>query len=327
MSAGEGEFEFIRRRLRPLAGEGALDLADDAAVITPGQGEQIVLAADALVAGRHFPADEAPGAAARKALRANLSDLAAMGARPLGYLTSVVWPETADDAMRAAFADGLAADQARYACPLLGGDTTSGPGPWTIAITAVGAVASGRAVTRAGAKPADRIYVTGTIGDAGLGLAVLEGRYAPSPNDRAALLERYRLPEPRLACAEALRRHASAAIDVSDGLIADARHIAEASGVSLTLDLDRTPVSDAARAWLGEQADPAAARLSLASFGDDYELIAAVPAAEAEAFEAACAAAGAPATCIGQAVEGAPTLAVRAGGRELEAGAGGFTHF
>ncbi len=327
MSAGEGEFAFIKRRLRPLAGEGALDLADDAAVITPGAGEQIVLAADALVAGRHFPSDEEPGAAARKALRANLSDLAAMGARPLGYLTSIVWPETADDAMRAAFADGLAADQARYACALLGGDTTSGPGPLTIAITAVGAVPSGGAVTRAGAKPGDRIYVTGTIGDAGLGLAVYRGAYAPSATARAALLERYRLPEPRLALALALRRHASAAIDVSDGLIADARHLAETSQVALTLDLDRLPLSDAARAWLSDQGDEIQARVSLASFGDDYELIAAAPADRAEGFEAACAAAGAPATCIGEAREGAPGVSVSAGGGVIDAGAGGFTHF
>ena len=327
MSAGEGEFAFIKRRLKPLAGEGALDLADDAAVITPPSGAQIVLAADALVAGRHFPADEEPGVAARKALRANLSDLAAMGARPIGYLTSVVWPEDADDAMRAAFADGLAADQARYACPLLGGDTTSGPGAWTIAITAVGAVPSGRAVTRAGANAGDRIYVTGTIGDAGLGLTVLEGRYAPPLEERMALLERYRLPEPRLACADALHGHASAAIDVSDGLIADARHIAEASRLALTLDLDRLPLSEAARAWLRQQKDEAGARLSLASFGDDYELITAVPAREALAFEAAGAACGAPATWIGEASEGAPRLAVRAGGREIDAGVGGFTHF
>ena len=302
MSAGEaeGEFDFIKRRLRPLAGEGALDLADDAAVLTPPEGEQIVLAADALVAGRHFPFDEEPGAAARKALRANLSDLAAMGARPLGYLTSVVWPEDASDAMRAAFADGLAADQARYACPLLGGDTTSGPGPWTIAITAVGSVPSGQAVTRAGAKPGDRIYVTGTIGDAGLGLAVHEGRYRPDPALAEALLERYRLPEPRLACAGALRRHARAAIDVSDGLIADARHIAETSGVSLSVDLERTPLSEGARAWLADQPDETTARLSLARSGDDYELIAAVAPGDAGAFVAACEAAGAPATLIGE---------------------------
>ena len=327
MSAGEGEFGFIKRRLRPLAGEGALGLTDDAAVLTPPEGEQIVLAADALVAGRHFPTDEEPGVAARKAMRANLSDLAAMGARPLGYLTSVVWPEGADDAMRAAFADGLAADQARYVCALLGGDTTTGPGPWTIAITAVGAVPSGQAVTRAGARPGDQIFVTGTIGDAGLGLAVHENRHRPDPAAAEALLERYRLPEPRLACAAALRAHSRAAIDVSDGLIADARHIAETSGVALSIDLDRLPLSKAARAWLNSQTDRTEALLPLASFGDDYELIAAVPGDKAGAFQTACAEAGVEAALIGEASRGEAGVTVRVDGREVDAGAGGFTHF
>ncbi|TRO94509.1 thiamine-phosphate kinase [Glycocaulis profundi] len=325
--SGDGEFGYIARRLAPLAAdfEGAFGLTDDAAEIAPSEGCALILTADTLVAGRHFLENEDPATAARKALRANLSDLAAMGARPLAYLTSVVWPLDAADALKEGFADGLAVDQAIFGIHLIGGDTTAADGPWMIGVTAIGEVPKGRAVRRSGARPGDLLMVTGTVGDAGLGLEIASGRLEAGEG-ADVLLARHRLPEPRVALAEAVQAHAAACIDVSDGLIADAGHVAEASGLGLRVDLETLPLSAPARAWLAQQGDPAQAAVFLATAGDDYELACAVPEDRAEAFAAACAEAGTSATAVGRFGED-EGVTVHHHGSPVRIEQAGFTHF
>jgi thiamine-monophosphate kinase len=263
----EGEFEFIARRLRPLAtARGSLGLSDDAALLDPSPGGQLVLAKDAMVAGVHFLPDDPPGQVAQKLLRVNLSDLAAMGAAPIGYLLALARPKEITDGWLAEFCSGFAADNAAFGVALLGGDTVSTHGPLTLSLTAVGEVPSGAALLRGGAAPDDDVWVSGTLGDAALGLKVLQGALEVAEPARAALIERYRLPEPRLALGEALRGIASAAIDISDGLVADIGHILEVSHVGAELHAAALPLSAAAREV------PGASEAAL-SGGDDYELL------------------------------------------------------
>ena len=331
MSGGdEGEFEFIARRLAPLAAgfPGAAGLKDDGAVLAPLAGRDFVVTADTLVEGRHFPVGEDPALAARKALRVNLSDLAAMGADPLCYFLNIVWPESGFRERMDAFADGLAADQAQYGIALAGGDTTRAAGPWTIAVTMIGTLPSGETVRRSGAQAGDLLVVTGAIGDAWLGLQCRLRHFDPfAPAYAADVERRFTLPEPRVSPSSAVRRHARAAIDISDGLLADSRHLAHASGLALLVDLERMPLSQAASAWLASHPNPEEGRLALASGGDDYELALAVDEAELAAFEAAALAAGAPATVIGRFDAGEPSLRVSCGERIVSPARFGFTHF
>ena len=267
----EGEFAFIARRLRPLATtRSALDLADDAALLDPPPGRQLVLAKDAMVAGVHFLDDDPPGQIAQKLLRVNLSDLAAMGAAPLGYLLALARPKDLADDWLAAFCAGLAADNAEYQIALFGGDTVATPGPLTLSLTAIGEVPKGAALLRGGARPGDDLWVSGTLGDAALGLKVLRHELEVTADARACLVERYRLPRPRLALGQQLRGIASAAIDISDGLVADLGHVLEVSGVGADLRADALPLSPAAR-------DLPAARDSALAGGDDYELLFTAP--------------------------------------------------
>ena len=275
-SEGVDEFEAIARLLRPLA-EGApeaLGLLDDAAVITPRPGCDLVVSKDAMVAGVHFLVGDPLDFVARKLLRANLSDLAAKAAEPYAYLLAAAWPDGLGWADRERFAAGLKQDQDAFGLKLVGGDTVSTPGPLTLCCTILGWTAQGAMVRRAGARPGDRLLVSGTIGDGWLGLQAARGALAGPPAASAAWLAgRYRLPEPRLELAAALQAHASAAADVSDGMVADAGHIGEASGVGLAIALERLPVSEPAQAWLALQPDPAAALAALATGGDDYEVV------------------------------------------------------
>lgn len=314
--APEGdEFGEIARLFRPLTGgaPGAFDLLDDAAVVPGRPGFDLVVTKDAIVEGVHAPAGEAPGLIARKLLRVNLSDLAAKGAEPFGAFLAVAWPSAYGAAERAAFAAGLGQDLRAFGVALLGGDTVATPGPAWASLTALGWAPQGRMVRRAGAQPGDKVWVSGTIGDGTLGLAAVRGEI---PDVDGFLSERYRLPTPRLDLRETLRASATAAADVSDGLVADAGHIGEASGVRVVLDLDRLPLSAAARGWLERQADPRAARLRLATGGDDYEVVCTAPAgAEMTGF-----------TAIGEVLVGAG-VEVRAGGVPLDPGAGGWRHF
>src|SRR5882757_7287154 len=251
-----GEDSLIARYFRPIATDpGAFKLDDDAAALTPS-GDDIVVTTDAIVEGVHFLADDPPATLARKALRVNLSDLAAKGAAPAGFVLTLALRGVEETWLKP-FAQALGEDAAQFGCPLLGGDTVSTPGPLMISITAFGRAPQGRMVHRSGAKPGDRVIVTGTIGDAALGLAVLKGGQVQAAiSDIAArdlLIGRYRVPQPRTALAAIVRDHASAAMDVSDGLAGDLTKLCGVSGVSAVIDLESIPLSDAARDLVSRQ--------------------------------------------------------------------------
>ena len=322
------EFEQIARLYRPLTqgSSEALGLLDDVAVLSPRPGFDLVLTTDAMVAGVHFLADDPLDLVARKLLRANLSDLAAKAAEPHGYLLTVAWPPGVDFEARARFAAGLAQDQAAFGVRLLGGDTVSTAGPLTVSLTLLGWTPTGRLVQRAGARPGDAVLVSGTIGDAGLGLQALTGGLPGlGQAERDELVARHRLPTPRLALREALRAYATASADVSDGLLADAGHIGEASGLGVAIRLDRLPLSEAARAWLAGQSDPAAAHLTLATAGDDYEVVCTVPPARVGAFAAAAERDGTAVTMIGEVAE-SPGVTATFEGEAVRITRRGWTH-
>src|SRR6185437_14221436 len=252
------EDRLIARFFAPLATHpGALALSDDAAFLTPPPGSDLVLKTDAIIGGVHFFPDDAAQAVASKALRVNLSDLAAKGARPLGFLLSLAIPRTIGEEWLAGFAEGLRGDAVLFDCPLFGGDTDRTPGPTTVSIAMFGSVPEGTMVRRAGAEPGDRVFVTGTIGDAVLGLALRKPE-APKWNlsdaQRKHLVSRYLLPQPRNALAEAVRTHASAAMDVSDGLAGDFAKLCRTSGVAARIDVGRVPLSEAAKAVISANA-------------------------------------------------------------------------
>ena len=322
-----GEFQLIEDYFAPLAGPAGLGLRDDAALLTPSPDCQIVATADALVAGVHFFAEDAPDLIARKALRVNLSDLAAMGARPLGYLLTAAWPAPPEASWIAGFVAGLAADQEAFEIPLLGGDTTGTPGPLTLSVTALGEVASGRALRRDQARPGDRIYLSGSLGDGALGLALQQGKLEGlSDRHRAALIARYRLPQPRIGLGRALseRGLARVAIDLSDGLAADLGHVLAASGVAGEIDGQSLPLSEAARAALA--LSPESLTLIL-SGGDDYELLFTAPAEQASAIAALAEALGLALTPIGE-IKAGQGLTIRdRAGRPIELKDAGWTHF
>jgi thiamine-monophosphate kinase len=321
------EFDWIDRCLRPLARDTpeAFDLLDDAAAVPARPGFDLVVSADAIVEGVHFRPDDPPDLIARKLLRVNLSDLAAKGALPYAYMLTVAWPSRFGWSQRRAFAEGLGVDQAVFGLKLLGGDTTATPGPLTASATIFGWVPSGAMVRRAAASIGDVVLVSGTIGDGWLGLAACAGSTGLDPQLEAWLANRYRLPQPRTGLSEALRAHAHAAADVSDGLIADAGRIARASGVRLALDLDRLPLSPATRAWLSSQPDEAAARVDLAAGGDDYEIVCTAPAGQAQRLIEEAGAAGVAVTEIGV-VEAGEGTTVRVGGAERPIVRAGWRH-
>jgi thiamine-monophosphate kinase len=299
-----GEDSLIARYFRPLATDpGAFDLGDDAAVLK-AEGEDIVVTTDAIVEGVHFLAADPPDDIARKALRVNLSDLAAKGATPAGFVLTLAL-RTADEAWLAPFARGLGEDVLQFGCPLLGGDTVSTPGPVMISITMFGRVPQGRMVHRSGAQPGDRVVVTGTIGDSALGLAVLKGgATAWALADvavNATLVERYRVPQPRNALATAVRDYAHASMDVSDGLAGDLAKLCAASGVSAVIDAPSIPLSAAAARLLARGTVGIEA---IVSGGDDYEILCAIPENQWEAFVQAAGLAGVPVTSIGTVIAG-----------------------
>lgn len=329
-SEESGEDRLIARFFKPLATHpGALGLTDDAAFLTPPEGHDIVLKTDTIVGGVHFFADDPPGAIARKALRVNLSDLAAKGAQPLGFLLSLAIPSSVDEKWLQAFSDGLHLDSEAFHCPLFGGDTDRTPGPVTVAIFAVGSVPEGAMVRRSGAKPGDRIVVTGSIGDAALGLALRRDRARAaalklSDKDRMHLLERYLIPEPRMGAAAAVLAHASAAMDVSDGLAGDLAKLCRVSGVSADVDVSRVPLSAAAKAAL---AGDESLIETILTGGDDYEILCAVPASKVEPFRAALTAQAIAATEIGEVVAGDAPPRFLAGGKALSFKRTSFSHF
>jgi thiamine-monophosphate kinase len=321
------EFETIDRLFKPLS-EGAPEaqgLMDDVAVLPARMGQDLVVTKDAIVEGVHFLETDPLDLVARKLLRVNLSDLAAKGAEPYGYLLSVSWSKRCGWPEREAFAAGLALDQKQYGVFLFGGDTTSTPGPLTCSLTAFGWIPHGRVVSRGGARSGDLILVSGSIGDGVLGLAASRGELsALEPARVEALIKRYRLPEPRVTMAKLVRENASASADVSDGLIADVGHIAEASGLRAMINLEAVPLSRAARAWLAKRVDPAEALLDLASGGDDYEIVCCARADRAETMIRAAQDHG-DLTVIGHLVEG-EGVAVSYMGDPMRFQRGGWRH-
>ena len=267
------EFETIAKLLAPLAHpEWGRGLIDDVAVLPSRAGYDLVLTKDAIVEGVHFLATDPLDTVAQKLLRVNLSDLAAKGAEPFGYLLACHWSDRCGWPEREAFAAGLAKDQREFAIHLLGGDTVVTPGPASFSVTMLGWIAKGQAVGRAGARPGDLVFVTGTIGDGTLGLMAAQERLSLAPERMAALIDHYRAPMPRVAFASVVRDLATASVDVSDGLIADLAHVAKASGVRIEIDLEPTPLSAAAHVWFDGRVDPEAALELLATGGDDYEI-------------------------------------------------------
>jgi thiamine-monophosphate kinase len=289
-SMESAEQGLIARHFRPLAVvPGAFGLADDAAALAPPPGCDLVLTTDGVIEGVHFFADDPPDQIARKVLRMNLSDLAAKGAKPVGFLLSIALPRGFDDAWVAAFAAGLGDDANRYGCPLFGGDTDHTPGPVSVSIAAFGAVPHGRMVQRSTARAGDSIVVTGTIGDAALGVKL---RRDPSlakscrltPTMSAHLLQRYLVPQPRVALAETVLQHATAAIDISDGLAGDLAKLCRASCVAAEIDVEAVPLSEAVRTAVAAAPDLIETALT---GGDDYEILLALPPDKLSAFFAA----------------------------------------
>ncbi len=322
------EFEQIAGLYRPLTfgAPEALDLQDDAAVIPGRPGYDLVVTKDAMAAGVHFLPDDPLDLVARKLLRVNLSDLAAKAAEPYGYFLAVAWPASCGQSERTLFAAGLRDDQIAYGLRLFGGDTISTPGPLTLSVTLLGWARAGCMVRRSTARAGDVLLVSGTIGDGGLGLkAARDELTEASLPERAALVQRYRLPEPRLALRSGLRAHATAAADVSDGLLADALHIADASGLGVRVHLDRLPISSAAQAWCDRQLSDVEARLTLASLGDDYEVVCTAPRHAAAALITMAAAADVRLTSIGEMVEGRG-LSVLFNGEPVTTGRTGWRH-
>jgi thiamine-monophosphate kinase len=324
-----GEESLISRYFKPLATDpGAFNLADDAAILKASD-DDIVVTTDAIVEGVHFLSDDPPDTVARKALRVNLSDLAAKGATPAGFVLTLAL-RSADEAWLTPFARGLGEDAAEFGCPLLGGDTVSTPGPPMISITAFGRVPPGKMVHRSGAKPGDRVVVTGTIGDAALGLDILRGgavatALADDAAAKAMLVGRYRVPLPRTALAKVVREHANAAMDVSDGLAGDLAKLCAASGVSAAIDAPSIPLSAPAAALLARGAVGIEA---IVSGGDDYEILCAISENRFEAFARAAEVAKVVVTSIGTVIAhtSAPKF-LDAQGREIALPRLSYSHF
>ncbi|HXC57361.1 MAG TPA: thiamine-phosphate kinase [Rhizomicrobium sp.] len=313
------EFQLIRDLFAPLAtSKAALGLTDDVALLAPRAGHELVLTTDTIVAGVDFFATDPPGAIARKALRVNLSDLAAKGAAPFGYLLTLCLPKAVDGKWLRGFARGLAADHKTFGVSLLGGDLSSTPGPLGITVAALGYVPNGKAILRRGAQEGDLVFVSGTIGDSGAGLEALQAK-----RRAAFLIGRYRVPQPRLALGQKLRGLASAALDVSDGLLADLGHLADVSKVHVAIDATRVPLSPALRKFWGTGEK---AVLRAATAGDDYEIAFCAPRARRAKVFAAAKAAGVPVTQIGWVMKGRGVALLGADGRPMPFGAGGWRH-
>ncbi len=326
-----GEDALIQAMFAPLASgfPGALDLKDDCALLSPPQGFDLVLTTDAVAEGVHFFADDAAADIAWKALAVNVSDLIAKGARPVAYLLALSFPERPRDAWLDGFRSGLADAQRAFDISLAGGDTDRRPGPVSINVTAIGVVEQGRFVRRATARAGDLLFVSGTLGDSALGLSLRANRArgAAMGLDAAgidALVGRYLRPQPTLALAAMLPAYASAAMDISDGLVKDCGRLARASGVAAEIDGRRVPLSDPVRAALERMPDLFEIVLT---GGDDYEVLAAVPPDRAEAFRAAAAKGGVTLTEIGRLSSGGGVTVTGRDGHALDVGGGGWDHF
>ena len=324
-----GEFELIARYFAPLAAgaPGAFDLTDDVAIVEAGPDEQVVVKTDAIVAGVHFLADDPPDLIARKLLRVNLSDLAGKGARPLGYLMACALPADLDEAWLATFVAGLAADQREFDLSLLGGDTTATPGPLTLSATVFGAISKGRLPWRGAALAGDAVLVSGTLGDGALGLDVQRQAFAElDAASRAHLIDRYRLPRPRLQLGRALVEAGlvHAAMDISDGLLADLGHICRTSKLGADIEWQRVPLSAPAAKLVAAQPQR---RERIVAGGDDYELLLTVGAEDVPAALSIAQRADVRLTPVGRMRAGDGVRIIDERGEEMSVSRSGYRHF
>ncbi len=324
-----GEFELIARYFAPLAAgaPGAFGLTDDVATVDIGPDEQLVVKTDAIVAGVHFLPADPPDLIARKLLRVNLSDLAGKGARPLGYLMTCCFPNDLDEAWLARFVDGLAADQREFGLPLLGGDTAATPGPLTLSATALGAIAKGRLPWRGAARVDDAVLVSGSLGDGALGLDVQRQAFPEiDAAGRDYLIDRYRLPQPRLGLGRALVETGivHAAMDISDGLLADLGHICSTSRAGATIEWSRLPLSAPAMKLVTARPE---LRERIVAGGDDYELLLTVAAADVPVALALAQRERGALTPIGRITAGSEVRIVDASGGEMTITRTGYRHF
>jgi thiamine-monophosphate kinase len=319
------EFDLIARYFTRALPRGRSDIAvsvgDDCALLVPASGEQLAVSTDMLIEGVHFLSSVDAGALGHKSLAVNLSDLAACGAEPRCFLLALGLPQV-DERWLSAFASGLFALADAHGCTLVGGDTTRAPGGVTIAVTVVGAVASGCALVRSGARARHDLWVSGTLGDAALGLAIRKGAASAPAADAAGAIERLERPQPRVALGRALIGIASAAIDVSDGLLGDLGHVLARSGVGAEVWWNDVPRSKAVRA----QAEPQQMQWALGG-GDDYELLFTAPADRRDTVEAAATQAGVAVSRIGTVTSTGRLVVVDADGRALDTALHGFDHF
>lgn len=328
---GEGEFDIIARVFAPLAKDvGAFGLKDDAAILMVTEGEELIVTCDTLVAGVHFLPDDPADSVGHKALAVNISDLTAKGARGYAYTLSLTLPPDISIDWLEGFAAGLKVVQEQTDISLVGGDTTASPGPVTVTITALGQAAHQHAVMRLGAMPGDRLYVSGTIGDAHLGLRllrdpVLAKRWSLTENEAAYLVERYRRPGPNNALATLVRNFARAAIDVSDGLVGDIEKLCAVSHVGVAIDTGNVPFSEAAKKALAF--DPTLLPV-LITAGDDYEVVLAVSEKSVAGFESESEASGARFTALGTLLAAKKGVSVHdEAGKTLKIKEKGFKHF
>ena len=318
---------LIARFFAPLAGEGALGLKDDAASLSPRPGHDLVLTADALVESVHFLPEDSPQSIARKALGVNVSDLAAKGADPVGFLLSLMLPATWTEEWLAGFAAGLGRAARDFSCPLLGGDTVKAREGLALSVTAIGEVPAGRMVRRTNARVGDVICVTGTIGDGALGLKLRKNpawSEGLSPGERAHLADRFLHPQPRHRLAHAVRDLAHAAMDVSDGLAGDLAKMMRVSGVSAVIEAGKVPLSAAVRKAVA--ADPALFDLAVTG-GDDYEILCAVPENNLDRLLKEADSVGVMVSAIGRVVAGHEIPVFRMRDSERRYDAGSFSHF
>lgn len=327
MSVGEtrlGEFDIIARYFAPLTRgfEGAAGLTNDVASFAAAPGSEIVVTVDTLVEGVHFLPEDPARLIGRKLLRVNLSDLAASGAEARYYFLAMSLPARIDEGWIAEFAAGLADDQDEFGVRLGGGDTTSTPGPVSLTLTAIGEVPAGATIGRCGAVPDEDIWVSGTVGDAALALSVMSGE--EGVQDFPHILSRYRLPQPRVGLGPALRNLASAAIDISDGLLADLQHVCKGSDVGAGINRGDLPLSDEARILLA--GEPSRWDLVLGG-GDDYEILFTAPAIMRTRLDAVSRDTGVPLTRIGKTTRGPAITVTDETGTSREAAPSGWRHF